>query len=253
VKKAELQVDKLLKYRYCMRKLALLLSLFFLCLAGAGFFGARWLHPLSWTLSISPVATAQAAESTTARPARALHGLVRVSDPSLVVDLRYATTRNFTGQRIYPREACLVLHRHTARQLLAADAEFVTLGYRLKIWDAYRPLSAQRLLWKKYPHGGFVANPRTGSMHNRGAAVDVTLVDAQGRELRMPSAFDEFSPRAASDYRHASRAATRNRELLARIMLKHGFRRIKHEWWHFEDPQLASNPVLDVPFSAFKE
>ena len=239
-----------------MRKPALLILLF-IFLAGVGFFGARLLDqrrlPVAPSIPVTTPESAPTAETPiplTSAAIPALHGLIRVMDPSLFVDLRYNTPNNFTGQRIYP-QAYLVMNQHTARILAAANVELQSLGYRLKIWDAYRPLSAQRMLWKKYPHGGFVADPRTGSMHNRGAAVDVTLVDAQGQEVLMPSAFDEFSPRAEIYYRQAPSEAIRNRDLLARVMCKHGFRRIKHEWWHFEDKQGTAWPLLDVPFSAF--
>lgn len=235
-----------------MRKPALLF-LVFCSLAGIGFFGAKMQHRWSQA-TVTPSASATPPPIPTASQQSALrpiHGLIRVNDPSLVVDLRYAGTHNFTGQRIY-QQACLVLNEHTARKVLAANAEFQTLGYRLKIWDAYRPLSAQRVLWRKFPHGGFVADPSTGSMHNRGAAVDVTLVNAQGQELLMPSAFDEFTPRARIDYQQAPTEAMRNRELLARVMLKHGFQRIKHEWWHFQDTQGKKYPLQDIPFTKFK-
>jgi D-alanyl-D-alanine dipeptidase len=239
-----------------MRKPALIVL--FLGLVSIGFLSARLLDhrgvpPV--TPAVMPDKPTQTAGKTltplsAVRAVRAVHGLIKVDDPSLVVDLRYATTHNFTGQRLYSH-ACLVLNAHTAPKLLAAAAEFQTLGYRLKIWDAYRPLSVQRVLWQNNPNGGQVASPHTGSDHNRGAAVDVTLVDARGAEVLMPSGFDDFTPRAASDYQQAPPEAIRHRELLKRIMLKHGFHGIKLEWWHFADSNAKAYPVLDIPFSAF--
>lgn len=197
------------------------------------------------------IATGQKAQP--AQPkVREIKGLIEVTqlDKSFVIDLRYATTKNFTGKRIYTHAKCL-LNRHTAEKLVAANAEFRRKGYRLKIWDAYRPKSAQLVLWKRAPNRRYVANPKKGSIHSRGAAVDVTLVDARGRELPMPTGFDDFSRRAHINYTGASAAARKNRELLASIMVRHGFRRLPHEWWHFADANAKRYPLLDVPFSAF--
>lgn len=166
---------------------------------------------------------------------------------SLLIELRYATNRNFTGHTLYFGALC-ILHKGTAEKLLAANSELQKQGYRLKIWDAYRPLSVQRALWKRYPKGGFVADPRVGSLHNRAAAVDVTLVDSHGKEVAMPSGFDDFSPRASIDYRGGSAAARKNRELLGTVMRRHGFRRIHKEWWHFNDSEAKKYRVLDISF-----
>lgn len=186
-----------------------------------------------------------------ARPRDRNYGLVDVSalDPSIRIELRYATTRNFTGKRIYPCARCL-LQVTTARKLVAAHREFVRLGYGLKVYDAYRPRSAQRLLWMYCRNRAYVADPRRGSAHNRGTAVDVTLVNRSGHEVSMPSAFDTFSYRSSSTYRGGSPAAIRHRELLARVMVRHGFRRNPREWWHFSDRATARFPLLDVPFTA---
>lgn len=181
-------------------------------------------------------------------PAR--HSLVAVAslDPTLLVDLRYATTRNFTGRRLYRNAVCL-LHRRTAARLIAAQADFRRLGYRVKIWDAYRPASVQWRLWRLAPDRRYVANPRRGSPHSRGGAVDVTLVDRRGREVPMPTGFDAFSRRAGIHDRTAPPSARRHRELLARVMIRHGFRRSPGEWWHFTDRDARAYPLLDIPLS----
>ena len=107
----------------------------------------------------------------------------------------------------------------------------------LKIWDAYRPLSAQSALWKICPDSRFVAPPSRGSMHNRGVAVDITLVDAKGRELEMPCDFDNFSTLAKSRTKQGSASARRNRDALRDAMTACGFVPYKNEWWHFHDPE----------------
>ena len=203
----------------------------------------------------APQVNEQAAgyERPTPREPIVIEGLVDVKqlDPTIKVELRYAGADNFTGKVLYSSDARCVLHQSTAKKLLAAQTEFSALGYQLKIWDAYRPLQVQRELWRAFPRSGFVANPRTGSMHNRGAAVDVTLLDADGVELPMPTGFDDFSPRAAIAYQGGTRETRENRELLARVMRKHGFTRIRKEWWHFEDRAGKRYPVQDIPFHRF--
>lgn len=171
-------------------------------------------------------------------------------DDSFVIDLKYATEDNFTGKRIYTQSKCLI-HKNTAKKLIDANNEFKKLGYRIKIFDAYRPYSAQQILWDAAQDKSFVANPKKGSIHNRGAAVDVTLVDADGNELEMPSSYDEFSKRARIDFKECSDEIIKNRELLGEIMIKHGFKRISSEWWHFDDVDGKNHPILDIPFEDF--
>lgn len=175
-------------------------------------------------------------------------GLVKVADvdPNIIIDLRYATTNNFTGQIIYPSKVCL-LRASTAAKLAAANAELMERGYRIKIWDAYRPPSVQQLFWNLVPDSRYVANPATGgSRHNRGGAVDLTLVDANGRELSMPSGFDDFSARASRDNRDMSAEAAANLAYLTQVMVKHGFNPIASEWWHFEDKDAGGFPMVEV-------
>jgi D-alanyl-D-alanine dipeptidase len=182
-----------------------------------------------------------------------IEGLVDVTalDATLVIDLRYATADNFTGEEIYSEAECLLL-KATAEKLIAAQKEFAELGYRIKIWDAYRPLSAQRALWEVVGDPAFVADPKKGSIHNRGAAVDVTLVDKDGKEISMPTGFDDFTEKAAIDYGGCTKEQAVNRELLASVMVKHGFTRLEAEWWHFVDKESSGFPLLDVQFDQFK-
>ncbi|MGE5578912.1 MAG: D-alanyl-D-alanine dipeptidase [Bacillota bacterium] len=186
-------------------------------------------------------------------PLKEIEGLVDVTalDDTFVIDLRYATADNFTGQAIYSKAKCL-LQRATAEKLLEAQKEFAGHGYRIKIWDAYRPLSAQKTLWEVVGDPAFVADPAKGSIHNRGAAVDVTLVDQDGNEMPMPTGFDDFSEKAAIDYDGCTLEQARNRDFLAEVMVKHGFVRYRAEWWHFVDEDGAQYPLLDVSFEEFE-
>ncbi|SHK59844.1 D-alanyl-D-alanine dipeptidase [Clostridium cavendishii DSM 21758] len=176
-------------------------------------------------------------------------GLVYVIDvdPSIIKELRYATTDNFTHTKIYPFSACL-LQKNTAKKLKEANAEFKTLGYTIKIWDAYRPYDVQKYLWSFVSDSRFIANPNAaGSRHNRGAAVDITLVDNNNNNLIMPTGFDAFTEKA---YRNApmSDEARKNVDLLTSIMKKHGFNTIETEWWHYDDTDADSYPILNITF-----
>jgi zinc D-Ala-D-Ala dipeptidase len=165
--------------------------------------------------------------------------------PDIRLDMRYATANNFLKQVLYPRATCL-LRSATATKLAAVQYALARRGLGLKVFDCYRPLSVQRRMWAILPDADYVANPKTGSRHNRGAAVDVTLVDRSGRPLEMPSEFDDFSPRAHADYANASARAKANRQLLRSAMTQHGFQGIATEWWHFDDTQSQHYGLLDV-------
>ena len=172
--------------------------------------------------------------------------------PNVVLDIRYATTNNFTGQILYDNDRTF-LRRAVAKNLGAAQKEFNEMGLGIKIYDAYRPLSVQRKMWAVFPQEGYVANPAKGSRHNRGAAVDLTLVSLKdGKELPMPSGYDEFSEKAHRNYMGASAEEIRNRELLERVMEKHGFKGIHTEWWHFDDVNSKKYELLDIDSSQIK-
>ena len=146
--------------------------------------------------------------------------------PRLRLDIRYATPRNFTHQTLYARARCL-LHETVARRLADVERELAARGLGLVVYDCYRPLSVQRKMWALVPDERYVSDPAKGSRHNRGAAVDVGLVDRRGRALPMPSGYDEFSVRAHRDFAGGSDArakeARANRALLEEIMTRHGF------------------------------
>lgn len=168
--------------------------------------------------------------------------------PTIKLDIRYATTNNFTGKQVYESARCF-LCASTAQKIAAVQAELATMGLGLKIWDGYRPLSVQKIFWKLIPDERYVANPSKGSRHNRGTAVDCTLIDNQGNELEMPSLFDDFSEKASRNYKTMTPTAAKNCNLLETIMAKHGFSFIYSEWWHFDDLNWEKYELLDIPFA----
>ncbi len=166
--------------------------------------------------------------------------------PEVAVEMRYAGSDNFTGQTIYDCGRCF-LWPGTAAKVAQAERELQQKGLSLKMWDCYRPLSAQMHLWSLVPDPRFVADPRKGSRHNRGNAVDVTLVDGAGRELEMPTKFDDFSSRAGHGETRLPAHVLENRRFLAETMERAGFRRLATEWWHYDDAD-SGGDILDVPF-----
>jgi len=165
----------------------------------------------------------------------------------IVIELPYTTKANFFKTAFYPQNARAMLRPATAAKLAKVQAELKTLGLGLKVWDAYRPLSVQRAMWKTLPDARYVADPAKGGRHNRGAAVDVTLVDATGKELPMPTAHDDFSEKAGAHFKLVPPAIFKNRETLQRVMTKHGFAIYDSEWWHFDDVDWQKHEALDVP------
>jgi D-alanyl-D-alanine dipeptidase len=179
--------------------------------------------------------------------------LVEISPPDFDVDfaLAYATTDNFTGAAVYRRAGCY-LHGDAAACLKRAIALAGRHGLRLRIFDAYRPAEAQWVLWSHFPDPEFVADPRTGSPHSRGIAVDLTLIDGAGSELDMGTGFDDFTTRSHHGSAAISAAAQRNRYLLMGLMLSAGWQFYAAEWWHyhvlpFDGYPLLSDSVLPRP------
>lgn len=171
---------------------------------------------------------------------------VAAVDSRILVDIKYATPDNFMGRVLYPVNRCL-LRESVARRLSRVQDDLAERGLGLKIYDGYRPLSVQKLMWEVMPDPRYVADPAKGSRHNRGAAVDVTLVDARGCELPMPSAYDEFSERAHRDFAGEGVEARHNRDTLIAAMERRGFTVLGSEWWHFDAPGWAQYAVMDVP------
>ena len=164
--------------------------------------------------------------------------------PDILVELKYSAADNFTGQAIYEFQDAFARYG-TVKKLAAVQETLREAGLGLKIWDAFRPVAAQFRLWEVCPDSTYVADPRKGySNHSRGNAVDVTLVDAQGRELEMPTPFDDFSGRADRNYSDCTEAAAENARLLQGIMERNGFVPYYGEWWHFADE--VKYPVEEV-------
>lgn len=161
--------------------------------------------------------------------------LVRLADvvPNLLCDVRYATANNFTGRILYSSDTLYA--RQVVASALARAQEYARVyKLQLKIFDAYRPLSIQRLMWSIVPDERYVADPAKGSRHNRGCAVDLTLCDMEGNELDMGTGYDEFTEKAAAAYNDLPDEVLRNRGLLDDIMTRAGFSVLPSEWWHYD-------------------
>jgi D-alanyl-D-alanine dipeptidase len=172
---------------------------------------------------------------------------VKQACPGVVVELRYATARNITGQPIYPAGARALLRRNVAERLNQAQRFVQEQGFGIKVWDAYRPASVQRLLWQAVRNPAYVVEPSdTGSLHGWGAAVDVTLVDARKREVRMPTDFDSFSAAARYDYCGGDPEIAANLSVLKRAMTAAGFRHIRDEWWHYSEGNAAGSGPIEA-------
>lgn len=163
--------------------------------------------------------------------------LVKILDyiPDIVIDLKYATEENFTGVVIYESDEAL-LRYGTMKKLEKAQEELKKLGYKLCIWDAFRPKEAQFKLWEICPNPIYVANPNKGfSKHSRGNTVDITIVSLSGEKVEMPSGFDDFTKKADRDYSDVSKEAGENAKLLEKVMEEAGFKGYAGEWWHYSD------------------
>jgi len=170
--------------------------------------------------------------------------------PDLQYDLRYASKNNFTGKRMYPKNTqTTYLRRQPAFALTKVATELRGKGLGIKIWDAYRPYRTTVRFWELIHDERFVANPSKGSGHNRGTAVDLTLVDlTTGKELEMPTPFDDFSPNAFHAAKNIDDLRIKNRMLLRKIMEKYGFVPLETEWWHYSWPGASAYDVLDLSF-----
>lgn len=171
---------------------------------------------------------------------------IKTLSPEILLDMKYATADNFLGQVVYDCAECYQ-RKATAQALVAAQKDFVARGYSLKLFDCYRPLSVQKKMWKILPGTHYVANPAKGSKHNRGAAVDLTLVEiATGKEVDMGTPFDTFSPKAHHSYTDLPKEVLVHRQLLKEVLGKHNFKPIFSEWWHYEYRPEMTSPVEDL-------
>lgn len=167
--------------------------------------------------------------------------------PTLTYDLRYATKANFTREKLYKKGDKTFLRSPAAEALRKAAEEFAVAGYTLKIWDAYRPYSVTKKMWELVHDDRYVADPSKGSGHNRGLAIDLTLIK-DGKEVDMGTGFDNFTDSAHRDFKNLPEAVLKNRQLLQTTMEKFGFKGLPTEWWHFAFPNDGRYDVLDIDF-----
>lgn len=168
--------------------------------------------------------------------------------PSIQLEIIYATKNNFTKEIHYPVAKCY-LRRKVALKLAKVQLELEKLSLGLKIFDGYRPFSVTKKFWELAQDSKYTADPEEGSKHNRGAAVDVTLIDFDGHELEMPSVIDDMSKRAHRDYDKLPQQVIANRQLLEDVMMNGGFMPLQTEWWHFDDSEWQRYPIEDVCIS----
>jgi zinc D-Ala-D-Ala dipeptidase len=175
--------------------------------------------------------------------------------PGIRYDLRYTTTNNFMKRRMYPPNTNITFMRSLpARALQSVQQELSEKGLGLKIFDAYRPYSVTVKFWELVKDERYVADPKKGSGHNRGLAVDLTIIDLKsGTDLDMGTAFDNFSDSAHHSFIQFSTTVIQNRQLLKEIMLKHGFNLFETEWWHYSWPNDRNYEVMDIPFKKLNQ
>lgn len=172
--------------------------------------------------------------------------------PGIVLDIRYATSNNFMHRPMY-KQAKAFTRLPVAKALKAIEADLKKRGMGLKIYDAYRPYAVTVKFYEMAHDTNFVADPRKGSRHNRGCAIDLSVINLKtGKELDMPTGFDSFSEKAADGYPKLSKTKIANREMLKSVMQAHGFKIYRTEWWHYDFNGWAGFSLLDVPFEEIK-
>jgi D-alanyl-D-alanine dipeptidase len=173
--------------------------------------------------------------------------------PNIILDVRYATTNNFTKEKIY-NLAKTYARKPVADALKKAQTEFNTFGYGIKIFDAYRPYSATVKFYEVYRDTTYVASPYKGSRHNRGCAIDMTLVDLKtGKDLPMPTEYDSFKKEAWPSTPVKDPIIKKNRDLIISVMQKHGFKVNSSEWWHFDFIGWQKFEVMDIQFEELEK
>jgi zinc D-Ala-D-Ala dipeptidase len=173
-------------------------------------------------------------------------------NPRILLDIRYATANNFVGQPVYSSARCF-LREEVAHKLDRIQKRCEARGLGLKVFDGYRPHFVQQVFWDLMPGSPYLADPAIGSKHNRGAAVDLTLVDRLGNELLMPSGFDDFTEKAHRSYMELPQAAIASRFLLESLMESEGFIPLPHEWWHFDDQHWENYPIENLSFEELEK
>ena len=174
--------------------------------------------------------------------------------PNIIFDWKYATANNFTKQVLYKNpDAFMRMEAVQALQKVAVELQKNELG--LKVFDAYRPYSVTKKMWEVVPDDRYAANPAKGSGHNRGAAIDLTLYNLKtGKELEMPTPFDDFTEKAHNNYMQLTPQILKNRAILNSTMVKYGFVPLDTEWWHFYLPNAAQRfELLDLDFKTLQK
>lgn len=161
-----------------------------------------------------------------------------------IYDMKYATTSNFLKKAVYDCDACY-LRLKAAKALIRANEKFIKKGYRIVLFDCYRPLSVQKKMWEIVPNPTYVANPQKGSIHNRGAAVDIGLESLNGNRVDMGTEFDFFGIEASHHYENLPEEIINNRKLLKKVMIQSDFRIFDSEWWHYNLKAAQKFPVSD--------
>jgi D-alanyl-D-alanine dipeptidase len=162
-----------------------------------------------------------------------------------VYDMKYATTNNFLKSKVYDCAECF-LRLKTVKALIKANDKFIKNGYRIKLFDCYRPLDIQKKMWELVSNPEYVADPAKGSIHNRGGAVDLTLVTLGGIELNMGTPFDFFGKEASHSYPFSDKKIMDNRKMLKKIMLQNGFIAFESEWWHYNLASAMTDKVANA-------
>lgn len=169
--------------------------------------------------------------------------------PGIVLELRYAGTNNFMHQQLYPLLTTTYLRQPAADSLAVIQKQLHASGLALKIFDAYRPYSVTEKMWAPVQDDRYAADPKKGSGHNRGIAVDLTLINlTNGQELDMGTGFDNFSDTAHHGFINLPEAVLQNRLLLKKTMEQHGFKALDTEWWHYSMPNAKEYELLNIPF-----
>ncbi len=162
-----------------------------------------------------------------------------------VYDMKYATTDNFLKAKVYDCAECF-LRLKTVKALVEVNKKFMRKGFKIKIFDCYRPFDIQKKMWKIVSNPEYVANPTKGSIHNRGGAVDITLVDNTGKELDMGTPFDFFGIEASHKYTNVSMEVKKNRTLIKTLMTNNGFISFDSEWWHYNLKSGLNDKISNV-------
>lgn len=171
----------------------------------------------------------------------------------IVIEPRYADTNNFTHTKLYPPITTTYLRRNATNKLKAVQQELNQKGLGLKIFDAYRPYSATVKMWELVKDERYAADPKKGSGHNRGIAVDLTIITLQTKkELNMGTGFDNFTDSAHHDFTALAAEILQNRRLLKDLMEKNGFAALQTEWWHYALPDAGKYEILDLSFEEIK-